>query len=151
MGNYPAALEMLQKAIAIFENPFGIATLIGVVTVPAGQIGPPTVYRNTGVVYCKMGNYPAALEMYHKALAIWEKLEHSATAGSYSNIGVVYASMGDNEKALEFSQKALAIREKVLGSEHPATVKTLQRIAELHELMGNTEEANAIQKKLGKQ
>jgi hypothetical protein len=31
---------------------------------------------------------------------------------------------------------ALAIWEEALGKDHPATVKTAKRIAELHEIMG---------------
>ncbi|MCL2841983.1 MAG: tetratricopeptide repeat protein [Oscillospiraceae bacterium] len=81
------------------------------------------------------GDYPTALEWYHKALDIREKVldtEHPHTATSYNNIATVYHKQGDYPTALEWYYKALDIREKVLDTEHPSTATSYNNIAAVY-------------------
>ena len=85
-------------------------------------------------------DYPKALEWFHKALVISEKvlgLEHPDTAATYNNIAGVYSRQGDYPKALEWFHKALVISEKVLGLEHPSTATTYNNIAFVYSRQGD--------------
>ena len=129
MGDYPKALELHQKALAVREKALG-----------PDHPSTATSYNNLGYVYRSMGDYPRALELYQKALAVCEKAlgpDHPDTATSYNNLGGVYDSMGDYPKALEYHQKALAIREKVLGPDHPSTATSYNNLAGVYDSMGD--------------
>lgn len=72
--------------------------------------------------------YPQALPLYQRALAIREKVlgaEHPDTASSLNNLAALYDTQGDYAQALPLLQRALAIFERALGKNHPST-KTVQ-------------------------
>ncbi|MCL2718799.1 MAG: tetratricopeptide repeat protein [Lachnospiraceae bacterium] len=87
--------------------------------------------NNIGSIHNRQGDYSKALEWYHKALAIDEKVlgkEHPSTAITYDNIAGTYDEQGDYPKAMGWYQKALTISEKVLGKDHPSTAITSYNI-----------------------
>ena len=68
---------------------------------------------NIGIVYQLQGQYPEALEVYRKVLAIGIKIHghnHPAVAKTYGNMGCVYDLMGDFPKALEYHNYHLEIK-----------------------------------------
>ena len=82
-------------------------------------------------MYDNRGNYPKALEYYHKALAIREKVlgkEHPDIAQSYFNIGCVLFKKGDIAEAEKYIQKAVDIAQKALGKDHPWTKHFLKNL-----------------------
>ena len=99
-----------------------------------------TSYNNIGSVYQSQGNYPKALEMYQKALAIWLDVlgaNHSDVAASYNNMGSVYYSQGNYPKALEMCQKTLDIELKVYGANHPDVAMSYNNIGSVYHSQGN--------------
>jgi tetratricopeptide (TPR) repeat protein len=89
-------------------------------------------YNSIASVYHNQGDYPRALEWYHKALAFKENAfgkEHPDTATTYNNIAVVCHNQGDYPLAFEWYGKALAVYEKALGREHPGTATIYNNIA----------------------
>ena len=79
------------------------------------------------LVYEQQGNFPEALELYHKSLATKEKVlgcEHLETANTRENIVNVHLQQGKHAEALEVYKDVLALKEKVLGPEHLETAKT---------------------------
>ena len=128
-GDYPKALEWVQKALKIFEKVLGLE-----------HPNTATSYHNIASVYFRQGDYTKALEWFQKALEIEEKmlgLEHPNTATSYHSIASVYFRQGDYTKALELYQKALKIFEKVLGLEHPDTATSYNDIASVYDSQGD--------------
>jgi tetratricopeptide (TPR) repeat protein len=98
------------------------------------------LFNEIALVYDDRGDYPKALDWYHKDLAISEKvlgLEHESTATTYNNIAEVYRMQEDYPTALEWYQKALKIREKVLGKDHSDTATTYNNIALVHYRQGD--------------
>jgi signal transduction histidine kinase len=80
-------------------------------------------YNNLGILYdYKNLNY-RALDMYFKALRIYETLDEDpySIAMVLSNIGIVYKKQEDYLNVLEYYQKALEIYENI-GSEFGAAV-----------------------------
>jgi len=91
--------------------------------------GQASAFRNLGVFSRLKGNYPKALEHYHKALKINEKLkDRRGISASLSSIGIVYRNQGDSTvaagdtalamadtypKALEYYFKALKMDEEM--------------------------------------
>lgn len=68
--------------------------------------------------------YPQALPLFQRALAIREKVlgaEHPDTATSLNNLAMLYQTQGEYAQALPLYQRALAIYEQVLGKDHPDT------------------------------
>jgi tetratricopeptide (TPR) repeat protein len=105
-GDYPKALEVHNKALAIWERIYGPDH-------PRVALS----YNNIGVVYYHQGDYPQALEYYHKSLAIWERvygIDHPSVANSCDDIGTLYYLQGDYARALEYIQKSQSIHEKLL-------------------------------------
>ena len=83
--------------------------------------------------------YEKALEWYHKALSIREKVlgrEHPDTSTTCNNIANTYDNQGNYSKALEWFQQVLVVREKVLGTEHPDTITTYNNIANVYDNQG---------------
>ena len=96
--------------------------------------------NNIAEVYKKQGDYPKALEWYHKDLKISEKVlgkDHPDTAITYGNIAGMYYNQGDYPKALKEYKKVLKIHEKVLGIDHPDTATTYNNIAAVYKNLGD--------------
>jgi len=96
--------------------------------------------HNIARLHNSQGDYPIALEWYHKAVDICEKIlgeKHPNTAAAYNNIGSTHFAQGDYPKALEWSHKALDVYEKALGKGHPNTAASYNNIALIHKRQGD--------------
>jgi hypothetical protein len=78
-------------------------------------------YRNIGLNYQTMSDYPKALDNYYKALDIYESM-HAAELSSevIGSIAVIYAVQGNAQKALEYDLKCLHLDEKAGFKSHIA-------------------------------
>jgi tetratricopeptide (TPR) repeat protein len=79
---------------------------------------------NAGNYLVGRGQYPEALSLCQRALAIDEKVsgpDQLDTAESLTSLAIVYDDLGNYSEALTLYQRVLAINEKMLGSEHPDT------------------------------
>ena len=78
------------------------------------------------------------MTFFEKALEIWKSTSGTNSydvALAYNNIGYMYYSLGDFFEALKFYQMCIDIRKSVLGEDHPETIKTQERIAEIQAKM----------------
>lgn len=80
----------------------------------AARIGNHTrivkIEANLGNVYLGLGDYPIALEYYHKAIASYEQLnDMQGVATNLLNIGNVYLRQAEYTTGLEYTQKALSL------------------------------------------
>jgi len=108
------------------------------------------IYNAVGFGMSHEGEYPKALVLHNKALAIREKilgLEHPDTATTYNNIAALYDNQGNHPKALGLYNKALAINEKALGLEHPDTATIYHNIAGVYNNQGNHPKALGLYNK----
>lgn len=123
-GNYPLALEYLQKSLAADEaigNKWGISETLIVI----------------GVLYDEQGDLPRALEYYNKALAIDEEIGNKeGMAMSLNNIGNSQNTQGNKSRALEYYLRALAIDEE-LGVKQGIATESLN-IGQIYKEQGNT-------------
>jgi len=96
-GNYPKAIESLEKALSYFEfHDLEVATL--------GSL------FNLGVVHGIMGNYETSLEYYYRQMELNEKLENVIeVANTLNSIGSINRKMGNYEEALEKFDRAAEI------------------------------------------
>jgi tetratricopeptide (TPR) repeat protein len=127
-GQYAAAAEGFQKALAIFRKVLG-------------EEHPSTAasYNNVAFNLNAQGQYVAAQEGYQKALAIRRKVlgeDHPDTASSYNNVAANLKDQGQYAAAQEGFQKALAIYRNVLGEEHPYTAQSYNNVAANLEAQG---------------
>ena len=67
-----------------------------------------------GIAYDYLGDYPAALKNFFKALRIQEKEDYpNLKAYIMSNIGLIYSNQEKTELALEYHNKSLKIRKQI--------------------------------------
>ena len=93
-------------------------TLLQVTTEDDGRA---LLYHQLGLIKRNQGSYEEALQWYHKALEIYQRIlpqDHLHLAASYNNIGQVYNNIGEYSEALSFYQKSLEIYQKTLSSNH---------------------------------
>jgi CHAT domain-containing protein len=87
-------------------------------------------------------DYPRALELYGRALAILEEnagSDHPDGAAILNNTANIYKSTGDFAKALELHTRVHAMWEKSLGPYHGNTVLSLGNVARTYASMGDVE------------
>jgi tetratricopeptide (TPR) repeat protein len=100
-GDYPAALELGEKARALFGE-LGNESKLG------------AAYTALGITYRSQGNYPKAIEYHKNGIALYEKVgDKEYLPGAYNSIGVVYRHIGDFSKSLDYYFKALMINEEI--------------------------------------
>ncbi|KAF8416899.1 hypothetical protein EV426DRAFT_394479 [Tirmania nivea] len=66
------------------------------------------------------------------------------------SMAFIFESQGQYNKALEWYGRALAGYEKSIGSNHPNTQTTIRRLTELHERVGQIEQAQGLRTRLRK-
>lgn len=70
--------------------------------------------NNQANILQQKGEIPKALELYNKALKIYENLvDKIGVAAILNNTGLIYKNQGDLKKSLEYYQKSLKIQEEV--------------------------------------
>jgi adenylate cyclase len=89
-----------------------------------------------GAAFYLRGNYPAALEHYHSAIAMYEELGNRSGAATVNNgIGLVHQSTGTYPAALEHYHRALAMHQELGDSSGVAGVTC--NIGNVHNSIGN--------------
>ncbi len=96
--------------------------------------------RYRGWVYYLRGDYTAAMELYLRALTLYEELgERSGVARVTGNIGLVYSSTGDYPVALEHFYRSLALYDEL--GDRSGVAGVMSNIGVVHERTGNYPEA----------
>ncbi len=79
------------------------------------------IYHSMGSSFHVEGRLHDALQWYHRALPVWERLkDRTATSATQHEIGGVYQMMGDVAEAIRWYKRALKIREEELRDDHMA-------------------------------
>ncbi len=120
LGRVYLEVGEMDKAIAIFKE----------LTRDALYATPHFPLANLGLAYYRKGNYPAALQYYHKAL----KLEPNFVFALHG-LGSTYLAMNKGRLALDYLQKALQLAPKVAEIHF--------EYAEANLLVGRTAQAKA--------
>ncbi|GHV94081.1 hypothetical protein AGMMS50293_04010 [Spirochaetia bacterium] len=102
--HYSLALKFALKAQAIREDIMANqpdTVTVGVMREVVAETA--LSYNHIGAIYYLLGDYPAALEQYQKALTVIEEkgLGHRGFVSSYNGIGDLYYSTGHYQEALE--------------------------------------------------
>jgi len=97
MGEYPGALDHLDRALALFHE-------IG------DRVGEARTVGNLGVVSQQMGRHEPAMRHHERALAVFRDLgDRVGEANTLANLGAVMTSLGRNDDAVGHLQRALAV------------------------------------------
>jgi tetratricopeptide (TPR) repeat protein len=150
LGDFPKAIDILQRSLTIYENLGNLA-------------GQANVLGNLGVCYKNLGEIPKAIDFHRRALALHEKLDLlGSQATDLGNLGACSQVLGDIPGAIDYLQRALAIDEKLgnlegqanhLGNlggcyenpgDIPGAIDYLQRALTIDESLGKLE-GQAIQ------
>jgi tetratricopeptide (TPR) repeat protein len=131
-GNTVTAREILERGAQriddeLEEEPEVRASLMGTM----------------GVVYTRLGLYPAALPLLQEALEErrrWLGDEDVRVADSQNNLGLALLKMADYEPAERELRSALELRQRLLG-EHPATAQSQNDLATVLSELGRWSEA----------
>ena len=90
MGDYTQALELYEKALAIYKEVFG-----------DNHIDTAHKYNNIGSVYYQQGDYVKALECYQKAYDTWKDVlgeDHKKTQIAKDGIIKVQQKLKESQK-----------------------------------------------------
>ena len=100
-GEYPLALEQIEKSLVIYEEidyPAGIAACM----------------NNLGLIYAVQGYYADALSSYSRSLKIYEQAgDRKGMSVSLINIGSIYKDQGDMARGLDCYSRSLKIKEEI--------------------------------------
>ena len=99
-----------------------------------------------GVVYTRLGLYPAALPLLREALEERRRVlgdEDERVAESQNNLGATLLKTADYDGAERELRAALAARRRLLGA-HPATAQSLNDLAALESERGRWSEAEEL-------
>lgn len=137
-GEYDNAITYAQQAKTIAEK-----IVIPLQANRGWAKGIARSLNNIGVIYKEQGNYPKALELYFKALKIYENIRQSdGTLGSKKNIatllmniGNIYYYQDDIDKTLEYYQKSLIIRKEI--GDNKGIAISLNNIANIYGNQGD--------------
>jgi CHAT domain-containing protein len=95
LGDYPKALELLERSLALRDNPRGKGSTLMLM----------------GYFHALAGDPEKALELARQAQAFQEAAGDARVAETYTVMGVAHAGKDEHEKALEFYNRALAIQQ----------------------------------------
>ena len=91
MGNYPKALDYLQKALVNSEKVLGLAHSTTIAT-----------YYNLGLTFEGLCEYEKAINYYKKVLKVWEKVlgsDHPNTQSVKNSISNAKAKLGTESES----------------------------------------------------
>ncbi len=110
-GEYDIALQMLNKAVHIFERTLTCANPFIAIT-----------YSTIGNLYLRKNDTKTALSFYGKVLDMFKRVhgeEHPRIAMCYNNMGAAYVEEKNFDEGLLCYQQALIIGENTLPPNHP--------------------------------
>lgn len=135
-GDYAAALELHQKALALAEKTMGTA-----------NTNTATSLNNLAEVYRLQRQYDKAEPLQIRALEIRKKqlgLENPDTATSMINLGLIYRARGEYDKAEPLYLQALAIDEKAYGPDRLEVAVDLNNLAVLYHVQSQFDKAEPL-------
>ncbi len=119
LPDYPAALRMREKAMAIYEQLPGQERIEGLAS----------CYSRMGVIQRRLGNWEKAAALYRAGLSLAEThldSNHIILQNLLNDAGVYYLLKGEFSRSMEFLERALAIALRTKS----------RRIASIHINMG---------------
>lgn len=130
-GNFERCIEMTEEVIAKLRER------------PEYRKDVAQSQETLGSCFYLKGEFDRALEHYHKALNLYEKIGELRMLGTINNnIGNVYGSRAQHDLSLEHYNKTLAIMEK-LGDRHGISV-VLMNIAAVYQSKSELDKALEI-------
>ncbi|MER5220766.1 AfsR/SARP family transcriptional regulator [Streptomyces flaveus] len=97
MGEYPVALDHLDRALALFRE-------VG------DRVGEARAVGNLGVVSQQMGRHEQAIRHHERALALFRDIgDRVGEANTLANLGAVMTSSGRHDAAVDRLQRGLAV------------------------------------------
>ena len=95
----------LSQARATYDVALTIATRIN------DKLQISNCLNNIGLVLNGQGDYEAALDYYHRAIALSEEVHDPNRASSYTNMGVALKNMGNYREAADYQIRAVKLSE----------------------------------------
>ncbi len=127
MGNYPVALQAMEKSFDIDEQ-------------QGDKKSMAVTLSNIGSIYKENRSHARALQYYEKSLPLHEELSDSlGLANVQNNMGGIYMEMGNHTLAMEHYEKALAIFEKT--EDKRGVTNALANIGSLYQILKNYDRA----------
>lgn len=134
---YQQAEQVLRESIAISES---------VYTGPHPAMAQR--WNNLGSVLVEMGDRPAAIEAFGRAIEILEAVpgdaSRSVLAGPLNNLGFLHMSVGQYEKAATQFRESLKLLEASTGREHRNHIAVSGNLGRCLSLAGNYRQAEAL-------
>lgn len=98
-------------------------------------------YNKLGVSYYMTGKFEQALDVYHRALALTDRVEVEplVIAEICNNIGIVLKINGDLVESLEYYHRSLELKESLLSADDPNLARTYNNLGNLYRIMGQSE------------
>jgi tetratricopeptide (TPR) repeat protein len=132
-GDYAAAIELHERALAIKERLFGANhPAVGVTLV------------NLANAENSRGDSARTEQLYRRALAIFESElgpQHPSVASCANNLGSVTSDRGRYREAIAFYERALQIRVASFGEGHISTASTIHNLGNAYLQLGELEDA----------
>jgi len=138
-GDYPAAKELLEKAVQANEKNLG-----------PDHTTTANSYSYLAMVLSDMGKYANAKALIEKTLPFFEKnlgANHPTTANNYANLALVLRDLGDYQRAKKLLEKAVQSHEKNFGPHHPTTAIAYMNLAAVLQHLGNYPAAKQLLEK----
>jgi len=109
LKKFDEAKEYFHEALEILSD---MATLSGDTTPPYQLI---SIYNNLGIVHDNLGDYPRAIDYYHRGIGLYKHLsdDKKNVAMLYNNLGGIHVKMGEYEQAFRNMDIALKIRREL--------------------------------------
>ncbi len=135
-GQYSAALEALNQAVAIYDRGTERHTL------------PSAIALNSlAEIYFALADYKKAEKLYSDALAIRESLlgrRHPETARSMADLAGLLQSISSFDRAQVLYRDALHVMQEVHGPNDPVTALYTTFLAGIHEEKGDYQESEKL-------
>jgi serine/threonine-protein kinase len=132
-GDYPAALQELEQALAIRER-----------HLPTDSLEVLDARSNVALMFDTLGRHQDAVDalepvLHGKIAALGAS--HPEVAKVHNNLATALESLGRTDEAVAHLRRTLAIREEVLGPGHPEVASALSNVGGTLESLGRYEEA----------
>ena len=112
-----------------------------------GTTAEASLHNSVGSIHFKQGAQAPALELYRRALAIYESAlgpRAPAVATSLNNIASALRSAGEYGESLDPYTRALELREAVYGPDHPSVAYPLHGLGQSYKALGEYARARAL-------
>jgi serine/threonine protein kinase/tetratricopeptide (TPR) repeat protein len=133
LGRYDEATELLRESLAIRQR-----------THPDDQLSIANAESGLGTVLLRSGQADEAEPLLRDALDVRRRMlpdGHWLAANSASVLGECLAALGHYEEAETLLLESYPVIESALGDRHERTLQALQRIADMYEAWGRSEDA----------